>query len=182
MSRIRNIVIALVLLAPSAASADVAKMTIDAPGVITYDFYLPFVFGFQNANDAALPGAFAGNIGAHFTVDWNNAPLVTSANIVTSGSIFNIFQATTYTAADTFFPLGLLGSTMSLSGPHFFALYFDITSHTFTGGTEESPRNATRNILMVNVPGPVMGAGIPGLIAACAIIWGLGWRRRNVKN
>ena len=42
--------------------------------------------------------------------------------------------------------------------------------------------NQALGFASVPVPGPMAGAGLPGLLAACLGIWGLNRRRRNATN
>jgi len=55
------------------------------------------------------------------------------------------------------------------------------SSALFFGGPSGGPFCASPPC-DVAVPGPIAGAGIPGLIAACGGLFGLNWRRRRKNN
>ena len=164
--------ILLYMAAPSGASAS-NIMTIDAPGIVTYDFYLPFYWGHSFPQPGNHPfGAYAGTISADITVDWN-AFLVTSANIVASGGDT---PDTTFTTSNfSVFPrVGVIGFGSSPS----LELSFDPTSLAFINGYEATANGEIRFIL-ANAPGPVAGAGIPGLLVLLGF-GGFYWKRRAV--
>jgi len=138
-----------------------------------------------------------GGTGAHFLDVWItaqglNAPLGTPLQVL-SGLTQNLLTTGWTTTLSTFLsstnmlftgtPLDSanLSTTMALAsinpantgtGPYSVTAEYQIFNHGFSGVSDAT-------IDTVAVPGPIVGAGLPGLIAACGGLLALARRRRN---
>jgi len=158
---------------------------------ITFNFGNPFNIATETGNFTTL--------GTGGSVTWRNQGTAISFDTLTAGSDLMcgtmaavpgcMFQGSNggisvnfnLTSED---PAQIIGGQLILTGTGIVQLTnFDPTPGTFSlttqGGTGT---NLTFSSTVTAVPGPIVGAGLPGLVAACGGLLGLARRRRNTKS
>jgi len=128
--------------------------------------------------NAPLPNSTA-DVAWSYTVTGLNGTLITDALLVLAG---NTTGSGTVTVSEiltgvTTLSLNAPGSTTATFPPvGSIAVFKDQADHANTGTAQSSILTNAFS----SVPGPIVGAGLPGLIAACAGLIGLSRRRRKI--
>jgi hypothetical protein len=172
------------LIGASAAQADTILNLIDAPAQTNVPFSLPFIAsspatmisiaGYQvpSFEQSTQNGVFLNGIGPNLLgSSWvfTPAPSGSLANTFNDGSSVPglNFGGVVVGSFDTF------SQTIATTPGSFYTLDFH-----YSNSFSNAPSGLRVSEVAVSVPGPIVGAGLPGFLAACVglLAW---WRRRR---